>query len=70
MPWLLTWLLPQYKKDQKVEFVPVGKSYLNVRTQVPNGHTLSKFVFGNAEIDIDMSKVEINKVESKGEAND
>ena len=70
VPWLLTWLLPQYKKDQKVQFVPVGKSYLNVRTQVPNGHTLSKFVFGNAEIDIDMSKVEINKVESKGEAND
>ena len=25
VPWLLTWLLPQYKKDQKVEFVPVGK---------------------------------------------
>ncbi len=63
VPWLLTWFLPQYKKDQKVEFVPVGKSYLNVRTEVPNGHVLSKFVFGNAEIDIDMNKVEIKKVE-------
>ena len=63
VPWICTWLLPQYKKDQKVEFVPVGKSYLNVRADVPKGHTLSKFVFGNTEVDIDMSKLEINKLE-------
>ncbi len=55
VPWLLTWLLPQYKKDQKVEFVPIGKSYLNVRVEIPAGHTISKFVFGNSTIDINMS---------------
>ncbi len=55
VPWILTWFLPQYKKEQRVEYVPVGKSYLNVRVEIPNGHTISKFIFGNAVLDVNLS---------------
>ncbi len=57
VPWILTFFLPQYKKEQKVEYVPLGKSYLNVRVEVPSGHKLSKFIFGNATLDIDADAV-------------
>ena len=33
---------------------PLGKSYLNVRVEVPKGHTISKFVFGNTVLDVNM----------------
>ncbi|MBP5748601.1 MAG: hypothetical protein J6W63_09605, partial [Treponema sp.] len=51
VPWILSWFLPQYKRDQKQEYVPLGKSYLNVRVEIPKGHTISKFVFGNTVLD-------------------
>ncbi|MBO4385734.1 MAG: hypothetical protein J5817_01830 [Treponema sp.] len=54
VPWILSLFMPQYKKDQKQEFVPLGKSYLNVRVEIPNGHTISKFVFGNTVLDVNM----------------
>lgn len=54
VPWILSWFLPQYKRDQKLEYVPLGKSYLNVRVEVPKGHTISKFVFGNTVLDVNM----------------
>lgn len=57
VPWLFQFLLPSYKKEQKQEFIPYGKSYMNIRVDVPMNHEVTKVCIGNTCFDVDMKNV-------------
>lgn len=55
IPSFLRWLLPSYRKEQKKEFIPQGKSYLNIRVDVPEGHSIRKVGLADKTFEIDDS---------------
>ena len=57
LPFFLKWLLPSYRRDQKKEFIPEGKSYLNIRVDIPEGHSLKKVGLGDKTFEIDESLI-------------
>lgn len=59
IPWILKWFLPNYRVEQKTEFIPGGKSYLNVRFDIPEGHQIKKICLAEKKFDIDESKIQL-----------
>ncbi len=55
IPAFLKWLLPSYRKEQKMDFIPFGRSYLNIRVDVPEGHSLRKVCLADKSYEIDES---------------
>jgi len=59
IPWILKWFLPVYRVEQKKEFIPSGKSYLNVRFDIPEGHKFKKICLAEKKFDVDESKIQL-----------
>ena len=57
IPWLLRFLLPSYRREAQRQFLPSGRSYLSVRFDIAEGHTLSAIGFGEKRIAVDAAAV-------------
>ena len=57
IPWLFRFLLPNYRREAQSQFLPLGRSYLNVRVDVSEGHTLKKIGVGEKVIDVESDKI-------------
>ena len=50
VPWILTFLLPSYRKDRAAMYVPPGKSELRLRIDAEDRNSIEKIIFGTKEI--------------------
>lgn len=57
IPWLLRFFMPKYRKESELEFLPQGRSYLNVRFDVQEGHNIKSIGFGEKIIGISEDKI-------------
>ena len=57
IPWILRFFAPKYRKENSSDFLPGGKSYLNIRFDVADGHTIKKIGFGETEISVGKEKI-------------
>ncbi len=64
VPWLLRFLLPAYRKEGGSEYLPAGKSYLSVRFDIPEGHTVKRIALGEKNIDVDEKMIRPLKKDS------
>jgi len=50
VPWILTFLLPTYRKDRASMYIPTGKSELRLRIDAESKNSIEKIIFGNTEV--------------------
>ena len=57
IPWLFRFFLPKYRREAENQFLPIGRSYLNVRIDVALGHMPKSIGIGDHLIDISSDKI-------------
>ncbi len=50
VPWILTFLLPAYRKNSASQYVPAGKSELRLRIDAADSASIEKIILGSTEI--------------------
>ncbi|MBQ9239096.1 MAG: hypothetical protein IJ191_07280 [Treponema sp.] len=58
VPWFWRYFMPAYRREQRQEYIPVGKSYLNIRIDIASGHTVQKIGIGNTVLTVAPDKIQ------------
>ena len=66
VPWILRFFLPNYRREAQNQYLPLGRSYLNVRIDIAEGHTIQKIGVGEQLITVGSDKISyIDKIENE-----
>ena len=57
VPWLFRFLLPEYRRNDQNKYLPVGRSYLNIRIDIVEGHMLKSIGIGEQVLEVGSEKI-------------
>lgn len=66
VPWLFRFLLPEYRRNEQNKYLPVGRSYLNIRIDIVEGHMLKSIGIGEQVLEVNSEKILKSNNEKNG----